>query len=150
MAKRKKTGNSALKKITTKAKALYKKGGSWKAAIKKASAAYRSGSLGATKFIEHGEKKSTPAKKVYRVKRSAKGRFKGYSKVGLIPGTASMTTVNGISAGSIGAMKSAIKANVKQKLANALLRKDLATTKRDKKRIGKDVTAYRRELKKYC
>lgn len=153
MVKRKKKVSGVLKKITTRAKQIYNKGGEWKNAIKKASAEYRSGckskKVGAYKVIEKGEKKSTPAKRVYRNVRTKKGRFNKTQRVGLIPGTAVMTTVNGIGNVSVGAMKGAIRMTAKSKLAGALLRRDLATTKRDKRKITKQVIEYRKEVKKY-
>lgn len=57
---------NALKKITTAAKKLYKKGGTWKGAMKKASAAYRGGKLKTKRRRSVGAVKKTRKRSVAR------------------------------------------------------------------------------------
>lgn len=119
-----------LKLIRTRAKQLQKgnKSLKWVPAIKKASAQLRSeGKIGGASAAPAKRKKSA-TKKRKQIPRNA-------SPSGTL---------------SVASMKSAIKSNVKTKLANALLRRDQATTKTAKKKAGKLVTTYRAELKKYC
>lgn len=125
MAKRK--ANGALKKITTRAKAIYKSGGSWAAAIKKSSAEYRGG------------KKSSPKRKAAPKRRAAPRRA---ATINAKPQR--MNKVSGITSA-----KRRVVEDAKKKLANALLKRDLAKTKRAKRKIGKQVVQYRRDVKRF-
>lgn len=62
MAKKKTKGSSALKKITTRAKQIYKQGGTWATAIKKSGAEYRG------KKRKVGGVKKRTVRKVHRKK----------------------------------------------------------------------------------
>lgn len=156
MAKRRKKANGALTKITTRAKTIYRNGGTWKAAIKKAGAEYRAGSLGGSRAVSKGKKKSKGRRKSRRISGTTgtnplnvmRGIPGGYGNK--VPGGARLQMVNGIRTGTVTRAKQLIKENCKQKLASALLRRDMAKGVRKKKKIGKQVSQYRAELKKYC
>ncbi len=81
---------SALKQITTRAKVIRRsQGGSWKSAIKKASAEYRNKSkkVSAVKFIEKKEKRSTRPSRIVKISRKKDGTFKNFKQVGAITNT---------------------------------------------------------------
>jgi hypothetical protein len=76
------SGSATLKKITTRAKSIYKKGGTWKGAIKKAGAEYRSGKkIGRVvrmktkkrRKVGSARKRSTTVRRIKRL-HSAEGR----------------------------------------------------------------------------
>lgn len=159
--------NKALTKITTRAKQIRRgrPSMSWKSAIKQAGADYRAGRLGATLMLEPKEKIGRGLKvKVYKRRRSKKGRFAGSRRIGAaVPVSKSrhstadrygplgvQSMVNGLNGSTVSGMKSALRENAKGKLANALLRKDMAKTKRLKRKITKQISTYRKEVKKYC
>lgn len=158
--------NKALTKITTRAKQIRRgrPSMSWKSAIKQAGADYRAGRLGSTLMLEPKEKIGRRLKvKVYKRRRSKKGRFAGSRRIGATPVAKSrhqtadrygplgvQSMVNGLNGSSVSGMKSALRENAKGKLAGALLRKDMAKTKRLKRKISKQISTYRKEVKKYC
>lgn len=81
--------------------------------------------VGAYKVIEHGEKKSTPSKKTYRVVRNHAGTFK------------SMQKVSGAD----------IRAHAKQGLAKALFDYEMATTVKATKEAAARKNKFRKLLK---
>jgi hypothetical protein len=123
---------SALKKITTRAKQLRKKHPNmeWRTAIKKAGAEYRGGKV-----------KSAPRKKA--VHRKTVKRKKHHTNWGVV--SEHERRVSGV---SISGLKSQLKDRYKEQLAKALLSKDLATKKMDKRRHQKRIAEIRSLLKK--
>lgn len=91
--------------------------------------------VGATKFIERGETAKTPAKKIVRVNRSKAGRFKSVTRVGQVD--------------SIGKVKSIGQDILKDKLGNLMVKQYTAKTKREKKKIGKQITEVKRDLRRF-
>lgn len=90
MAKRKQS--PMLKKITNKAKALRKKHptAKWTNLIKqaakevkgkKARGTSKRRRVSSVKYIDKGEKKNVTPSKVYRINRTKKGNFKGYTRI---------------------------------------------------------------------
>lgn len=89
MAKRKQS--PMLKKITTRAKALRRKHptAKWTNLIKEAAkqvkgkkkATSKRRRVSSVKYIDKGEKKNVRPTKVYRINRTKKGNFKGYTRV---------------------------------------------------------------------
>lgn len=141
-----------VKKISHRAKQIRRPGESWHSAIKRASQQLKGGKVSAVKYIEYGETKRTRAKKTYRVKRSKKGTFKGYTKVSGVSKThtdKNRITAN-IQVGSIASYKAAIRTKVKDRLAKQLLRREMATTKRQRKQISKNIRETKSELNRYC
>jgi hypothetical protein len=116
---------NALKKITTRAKQIRKShpGITWKSAVKRAGAEYRAG-------------KKSPSRTKPKKSRSARAPKKrltpiiGKKKTGAGPSPVT-----------------AVKAGLKERLGRLLLRKELATTKRDKRKIQKEISVARRRLK---
>lgn len=141
---------SALKKITTEAKSIRRKhpNMTWKAAIKKAGAAYRAKAkpakrkvgaakkktapkkraVGAYKVIQKGESRKSPAKKVYRQVRSKSGKFK------------SMQTVGG--------MINSAKKMLVVDLGKLEAKKFMAKLKRDKTKLQKLITSKKAQLRR--
>jgi hypothetical protein len=138
MARKKTKGTSALKKITTRAKQLYKQGGSWKSAIKKAGAEYR----GKKRKVSGVRTKKTHHKKT-RHKRLGATREIGKDRL-------DNKRVN-ITVGSITAAqaKSVIRSRTKDSLATALLQRDMARTKTAKRKISKKITSLRSTLHRF-
>lgn len=145
MAKRK--ANSALTKITTRAKAIYKSGGTWKAAIKQASREYNGGAR--TKV-----KRAAPKRKATRKRSRTVGKVDVRQQQPIFGG-ARLQMVNGIrdnapaQYGSMADYKRRLVAGVKYQLSSALLKRDLATTKRERSKLTKQIRKIRANLKKY-
>jgi hypothetical protein len=139
----------ALKKITTRAKQIYKKGGTWKTAIKKAGAEYRG-----------AKKKSAPKKKRRRVggTLSDSPRPAGYSvgrvkhkkrrRVGATLSDSPRPA--GYSIGSVSIHINHAKEILGEKIMAAELRKFKATTKRAKTKIQKTITELKSKYRKLC
>lgn len=128
---------TTLKKITTRAKAIYKKGGKWQTAIKKAGAEYRSGKISRVK------KKRKPAKrkKVGAVKRKAAPR----KRVGAAPRKRARPAKRAV--GSVASHTSAARRILEEQLAWNLLNISLAKTKMPKRKLQKRSAALKRKLK---
>jgi hypothetical protein len=124
--------STALNKITTRAKQLRKKHPhmEWKTAIKKAGVEYRGGKI-----------KSAPRKKaVHRKTVKRKKHHKNWGTVREHERRVSGTSISGL--------HSELKKHYKNKLAKALLERDMATTKRERTKRSKEVTKARSQLKK--
>src|SRR6202000_1717460 len=108
----------ALKKITTRAKQIYKKGGTWKGAIKKAGAEYRGGKIGKVKKKRVGsvKKKAVKKRRVGSAPRKKVGTVK--RRVGTRPRAV----------GSVAGHKAAAKSIIKEQLAWNLLNQSQAKT----------------------
>lgn len=129
----------ALKKITTRAKAIYKKGGTWKGAIKKAGVEYRGGKLGK---VGSAKKKRVGAVKKKKVGAVKKKRARSVArKVGATRSTRSRTV------GSVASHKAAAKSIVKEQLAWNLLNQSQAKTVRSRKKLAKRTAKLKKELK---
>jgi len=145
--------NTALKKITTRARQIRKAHPSmqWKNAIKKAGAEYRSGSkktggVKKKKVYQTGSsvKRNDSLRKAKKpgVRRSATGRKYTERRKNRsdLPGK-----LTGVSAATL---KSELKGRLKESLGKQLVRRELATTKRDKKKIQKTVLATKLQLRR--
>ena len=141
--------SGALKKITTRAKQIYKKGGTWKGAIKKAGAEYRSGKKSKPKrrrvsgTLSQGARPASYA--VGKVKKKhTRRRIAGTLSDGARP---SSYAVGGLSAAHhIGKAKQKIG----HEIANAELKKFQAKKKSLKNKIGKRITALKSRYRKLC
>lgn len=141
----------ALKKITTRAKQIYKKGGTWKGAIKKAGAEYRAG------------KKKSPAKKsrrrvsgtlsggarpasyaVGRVKRKARRKVSGTLSGGARPASYAIGRV------SASSLISRAKEKIGHEIGMAEVRKFRAVKKSAKKKVAKKIAALKSRYRKLC
>lgn len=127
---------TALKQITTEAKKIFKRGGTWKGAIKKASVKYR----------KHHKKKigkvvrMTPAKRKRTVKRIRKLHKKEGKAIRALGSVESATAA---------ALRSALVKKTKEQLAWALLARDQSKTKRGKREISKKISALKRYIRVY-
>jgi hypothetical protein len=132
----------ALKKITTRAKQIYAKGGTWKAAIKKAGAEYR------------GSKKKKPARKRRVSGTLSAGASNGVGRV------KRRRKVSGIDSSFATAAFSGVKstahhiAAAKQTLAGEIgileVKKFKAVKKSDKNKIAKKIAAKKTQYRKLC
>jgi hypothetical protein len=154
--------SATLKKITARAKQIRKSHPSmkWTSAIKQASAELkRSGAIGVTakpkrrsagkkrrsskkrvgayKFIERNETKSSPVKKTYRVSRSKNGRIKSVSKVAGI-GRATESQLKGVMIGKL-----------EQKLGELHVKRERNTKAKTHHRLTKQITEVRRKIRMY-
>lgn len=130
--------NTALKKIVTRAKQLQKKhpASKWTSLIKKAGAEYRNGSLGSAVTRQTG----TSNKKA-DLQRKAKKPGKRKSASGRV------YTERRKNRSDKPGMLTGMKAAVKQKLADACLRYELADTVKATKKAQADKVKYRKILK---
>lgn len=148
--------SNALKKITTRAKQLQKKhpNTKWVNLVKKAGADYRAGKLGKVGVA------AKPKKKTWQTGSSVKRKDK--QRKALAPGKRTSATghkyterrknrsdvpgtLTGVSAATL---TSELKSRIKEKLGKQLVRKELATTKRDRTKLGKEVRATKLQLKR--
>lgn len=108
----------------------------WQKAIQAASkkhkkvGAVKKKKIAAVKFIERGEKRSTPSKKIYRVARSKDGTYKGAKRV------------NGVTE-----TKHSMKKVIQAKLGKACLDYELATTIKATKEAQSRKVKYRKLLR---
>lgn len=132
---------SALKQITTRAKAIYKKGGTWKAAIKKAGAEYR----GAKKAP--AKRKAAPKKRRRSVgavvKRSTKVSPQGTSKRDV----KFLAAVGGT--GTLAHHTQKAKAIIAERIGWAEAAKMSAKTKTEKNKISKKITELKAQYRKF-
>lgn len=133
---------SALKWITTEAKKIYKRGGTWKAAIKKAGAMYR------------GKKKSSPVKKrkvgAVRKKKAAPKRRRRIAGKSVLSGVKS--TFQAAAIGRLTASQHISKAKNKigEQIATAELSKFKAPKKSAKNKIAKRIATLKSQYRKLC
>lgn len=111
--------------------------------------------VGAVKVIEAGEKPNAKAV-VYRQKRTHDGRFDGLTKArvsGVATKSLQHTDKNQITAniqiGTIAQHKAAIRGQIEHKLAGKLLAREKATRKTEKRKLTKEISGLKTELKKY-
>ena len=153
---------SALKKITTRAKQIrHAHGGTWKAAIKKAGAEYRSGKIA-------GTKKSSRKKAVRRIKKYHAAEGRAIRKLGRakrrrrVGGTMSAGASSGImgvrstfNAAAIGGLTTSqhihhAKEKIAAEIGRAEMSKFKAKTKRTKRKITKRISALKSRFRKLC
>ncbi|MES3018588.1 MAG: hypothetical protein V4721_12445 [Bacteroidota bacterium] len=117
--------SNALKKITTRAKQIRRShpGIAWKTAIKRAGAEYRGGK----KTVSRSAPKKSKKRSVQKRKTRA----------------VAVTAVHGNGESPI----TMIKSMLKTRLGKALLRKELAKGKRDKRREQKTINSIRQQLR---
>jgi hypothetical protein len=153
---------NALKKITTRAKQIYKSGGTWKAAIKKAGAEYRSGKVSGTK---KKSKRKSLVKRVRRLHRAEGaaikklGRAKRRRRVGATLSAGASGGIMGLRstqmAAAIGGLSTSqhiahAKSQLLEQIGWAEAQKYSAKTKRAKRKIGKKVSALKSKFRKLC
>lgn len=118
-----------LKRITTRAKQIYSRGGTWKGALKKAGVEFR-GSGKKTKKRSAGTKR----KKSSRRKR-----------VGVVwPAAVGGASMNGTISGHL----SQAKAMIADKIADKERQKFVTKLKRNKKKIQKEITELKKQYRK--
>ena len=120
--------SNTLKKITTRAKQIYAKGGTWKGAIKKAGAEYR-GSGKRKKRSAGSKHKSTRRRKVAAVWPAA------------VAGSGSMN-------GTISGHLSQAKAMIADKIADKERQKFVTKLKRNKRKIQKEISELKKQYRK--
>jgi hypothetical protein len=129
---------SALKKITTEAKKIFKKGGSWKAAIKAASAKYRAGKIsGPTR-----KKKAAPKKKAAK-RRAVVRKVKSLHR-------AEGAAIKKLSGVTVAHHISQAKTKLVNSIASAEARKFTAVKKSAKRKIAKSISALKSKYRKLC
>lgn len=124
---------SALKKITIRAKQIFKKGGTWKTAIKKASAEYRA-----------GHKPKTVKKKAARKKtaRRVSGIRKNADRI-------DRKKVN-VTIGSVSHHKSQARKAIKNRIEQKAGRRELVIKVRDRKKLTKEIAKLKKEYRAMC
>jgi hypothetical protein len=136
---------TALRKINAEVKRLKKKHPNSKHSTlqKQAGKAYRAGKLGRV-----GGKKKVHKKKVHH-KKSHHKKVGSTKSVGTdrYDNKRTHITIAGITTAQA---KSVIRAKTKDRLATALLQRDMATTKPKKRKISKRISTLRSQLNKYC
>lgn len=136
----------ALKKITTRAKAIYKKGGTWKGAIKKAGVEYRGGKLGKVGSAKKKRVGAVKKKRVGAVKKKRVRSVRGLP-VRRVVGATSKGARKSRAVGSVASHKAAAKSIVKEQLAWNLLNQSQAKTVRSRKKLAKRTAKLKKELK---
>ena len=122
--------SNTLKKITTRAKQIYAKGGTWKGAIKKAGAEYRGSGL-KTKKRSGGSKR----------RKSTRRRKVGVVWPAAVAGSATMN-------GTISGHLSQAKAMIADKIADKERQKFVTKLKRNKRKIAKEISQLKKQYRK--
>ncbi len=132
---------SALKKITTRAKAIFKKGGSWKGAIKKASSEYRQGKIAGARKSKTRKRKKAVGKVKHKRKRvgSASPHRDGIDRKRV-----------DISIGSVAHHKSMAKKGLGHQLLSALKSREMATTKTARRKAQTRINKIKKEYRALC
>jgi hypothetical protein len=139
---------SALKTITTRAKQIYKKGGTWKGAIKKAGAEYRGGKK--VGKVVRMKKRSAPKKR-----RRVSGTLSGQGS-SAISGVRKRRVVRKKAAprrrtvGSVSHHVAKAKKLILDRIEKAEGRKFVAKKKVMKRKIGKNIAALKSQFRKLC
>jgi hypothetical protein len=130
---------SALQKIVKRAKELSRsgKGMSWKAAIKKASAEYRQGHMGAARSSR--PKKAARKRKARTIKR--KRAIRKLKKIHRAEGHALQ---------AIGALKSQVRARIRESIAVKAGKRELAKRKTEKRKLTKEISKLKKDFRAYC
>jgi len=90
--------------------------------------------------------RKTAKKKTIRKVSPLKGRK--HKKWGVVPKHERRVAGAGLGKVSAATLKSELKGRVKDTLSKQLLKRELATTKRDRKKISKQITATKSELRR--
>jgi hypothetical protein len=131
------TAKSNFKAAVKRAKGLYRTGryktfaDAVKAAYKKAGPSRTKKSkrkVGATKWIEKGETRRTPARRIVKVRRTKSGSYKNFQ--------------------TIGSLKSKLRGKLKQQLSTALVTREMSKTKRAKRKAQARVSKIKGDIKK--
>ncbi len=137
---------SALKAITTRAKQIYKKGGTWKTAIKKAGAEYRGKKVGA-------KKKRKPAQRgkvAGTLSASGSGGIMRRPRRRKVAGTMSAGASQGIMGLSAAHYISKAKEKLNHAIGLAYTRSFNAKTKMAKRKINKKLSELKSKYRKLC
>jgi hypothetical protein len=142
--------STALKKITTRAKQIYKKGGTWKTAIKKAGAEYR-GSHKKKSAPKKRRKVSGTLSAGSRPASYAVGKVRRRKKVGSLsdsprPAGFAVGRLH-IPAGTPSTQIRAAISGYSEKIAETLVRQMKAKTKREKKRLQTIINRHKKSLR---
>jgi hypothetical protein len=130
---------SALKKITTRAKAIRRlHGGSWKAAIKKAGAEYRGG------------KRMGSVRKKRRVKRKRVGSVKSRTTVKRVKRLHAAEGRAIKSLGSVSSHMAMARNQLKEQIGWGEAQRFAANKKSTKRKIGKRIAALKSKYRKLC
>jgi hypothetical protein len=132
---------NALKKITTRAKQIYKSGGTWMAAIRKSGAEYRTGKIsGVRKKKKTTRKKSRSGSKIRR------------KKIGAIRTNRDRVDrkQTSITIGSVAHHKSQARMGLKHQLEKKAGQRELATRKPLKRKLSKDIAKIKRDIRALC
>jgi hypothetical protein len=142
--------SSTLKKITTRAKAIYKKGGTWKTAIKKAGAEYR-----ATAKKKPARKKTAKRRKVSgTLSGGAKpasysvGKVKRRRKVSGTLSAGSSPSANAIGRVTTVQLINHAKKRIDKQIGEIYTKIFLAATKMEKRKLQKKLNAAKSKYKK--
>jgi hypothetical protein len=131
---------NALRKIVTRAKQIFKKGGTWKGAIKKASVEYRS-------------KKKKPARVGYAG--YTRRKIKQVSKVArkkrkLNPKLSRKKAVASVSIGSVAHHKSEIRKGLKYQLEKKAGAREMSKIKVIRRKLSKDIAKIKKDIRALC
>ena len=133
-------GSAVLKKITTEAKRIYKRGGTWAGAIEKAGAKYREGKIGKVVRMKtknpRRKKKAATAKRKRIVKRIHVLHKKEGKAIRAL--------------GSVSHHISHAKHLLAEQIGWAELHKFQAKTKRAKRKVGKKIADLKSRYRKLC
>jgi hypothetical protein len=129
----------ALKKITTRAKTIYKKGGTWKGAIKKAGVEYRAGKLG--RVGKSGRKKVARKRKRVGATPARSAAVKKVRRLHKAEGRAMKAL------GSVNAHVNAAKSLLKNDIAQLETRRVIATTKKSIRHLNKMIAEKNRQYR---
>jgi len=132
--------SNVLKRITTRAKQIYAKGGTWKGAIKKAGAEYRG-------------KRSTKKKRTGSRRKKKVGVVWPAAVAGNVTRSRSHTDKNKITnnfqiGGTISGHLSQAKAMIADRIANKERQKFVTKLKRNKRKIQKEISELKRQYRK--
>jgi hypothetical protein len=126
---------STLRKITARAKKIYKRGGTWKGAIKKAGHEYRSGKMGKVVRMKTRRKKATVKRKrtVKKIRRLHKAEGRAIRSLGTVSHHIAKA-----------------KAQLKEQIGWGEAQKFAATKKTSKRKIGKKIAELKSKYRKLC
>jgi hypothetical protein len=132
---------NALKQITTRAKQLYKKGGTWKAAIKKAGIEYRK-----KKKKPHAKKKRMAVSGVHH-KRRRRARVGSVSKSHY--DRVDRKKVD-ITIGSVSHHKAQAKKAIQQEIMHKAGRRELAIKVNERRKLNRAIAKLKKDYRALC
>ena len=131
----------SIKQITTRAKQIYKKGGTWQSAIKKAGAEYRGKKRSGSKVSRK--------KKVSGVKRKTTTRKKRVGAIRTNRDGVDRKRVN-VTIGSVQHHKSALKSGIKSRIETKAGRRELAIKKNERKKLTREIAKLKKDYRALC